>query len=204
MLDYLAETQKASLAHVDRLSPYSANERLAIDPATRRSLELTATIRDGGREGSLLGVMDRTVTSLGARLLADWLAAPLTDVAAIDARLDAVAELVADPTLTASLRESLAQIYDMQRLLARVTTGRASPRDLQLRRSHARDPAEGKSEAHRPHSSALLPQLEARLDLCADVRGQLERRSSTSVRSSPATAASSAAAIAATSTSCAS
>ena len=90
MLDYLAETQKASLAHVDRLVPYSANERLAIDPATRRSLELTATIRDGGRAGSLLGVMDRTVTSLGARLLADWLAAPLVDVPAINARLDAV------------------------------------------------------------------------------------------------------------------
>ena len=80
--------------------PYSCDERLAIDPATRRSLELVATIRDGRREGSLLGTLDRTVTCLGARLLADWLGAPLTDVAAIDARLDAVAELVADAALT--------------------------------------------------------------------------------------------------------
>jgi DNA mismatch repair protein MutS len=174
VLDYLTETQKASLAHVDRLLPYSANERLAIDPATRRSLELTATIRDGGRAGSLLGVMDRTVTSLGARLLADWLAAPLVDTAAIDARLDAVAELVADGSLTASLRDTLSKVYDIQRLLARVTTGRASPRDLSfVGRTLAILPkVKAKLTAR---TSALLQQLEQRLDLCADVRGPLEQ-----------------------------
>ncbi len=173
VLDYLAETQKASLAHVDRLLPYAATERLAIDPATRRSLELTATIRDGGRAGSLLGVLDRTVTSLGARLLAEWLAAPLVDTAAIDARLDAVAELVADASLTAALRDALNQIYDVQRLLARVTTSRASPRDLSF---------VGRTLAVLPkvkarltaRSSARLQQLEQRLDLCADVRSPLE------------------------------
>ena len=130
VLNYLTETQKASLEHIDRLIPYSSDERLAIDPATRRSLEIVSTIRDGRREGSLLGVVDRTVTSLGARLLADWLAAPLVNVAEINARLDAVAELVADANTTSQIRESLKQIYDIQRLLARVTTGRASPRDL--------------------------------------------------------------------------
>ncbi|MGD9636213.1 MAG: DNA mismatch repair protein MutS [Pirellulales bacterium] len=174
VLDYLTETQKASLAHVDSLLPYSASDRLAIDPATRRSLELVATIRDGGREGSLLGVMDRTVTSLGARLLADWLAAPLVDVAAIDQRLDAVAELVADAALTASLRESLAQIYDVQRLLARVTTGRASPRDLSfVGRTLAVLPKVKAKLAAR--TSGLLQQLEQRLDLCADIRSPLEQ-----------------------------
>ena len=76
VLNYLAETQKSSLGHIDRLIPYSSDERLAIDPATRRSLEIVSTIRDGRREGSLLGTLDRTITSLGARLLADWLAAP--------------------------------------------------------------------------------------------------------------------------------
>ena len=97
VLDYLAETQKASLAHIDRLLPYSA-ERTAGDrpghapqPGARRRRSATAAAR-----ARCLGVIDRTVTSLGARLLADWLAAPLTDVAAINARLDAVAELVAD------------------------------------------------------------------------------------------------------------
>jgi len=174
VLDYLGETQKASLTHVDALLPYASNDRLSIDPATRRSLELTATIRNGSREGSLLGVMDRTVTSLGARLLADWLAAPLVDVAAIDARLDAVAELVADPPLSSNLRESLADIYDVQRLLARVTTGRASPRDLSfVGRTLSVLPKVKARLAAR--TSALLEQLEQRLDLCADVRGPLEQ-----------------------------
>ena len=79
VLDYLTETQKASLAHIDCLTPYRVGKRLEIDEATRRSLELTQTLRDGRREGSLLGVMDRTVTSMGARLLGDWLANPLTE-----------------------------------------------------------------------------------------------------------------------------
>ena len=174
ILDYLAETQKSSLAHIDRLTPYSASERLAIDPATRRSLELTCTIRDGRREGSLLGVIDRTMTSPGARLLTDWLAAPLTDVAAIDARLDAVGEFVADSSLTANLRETLKQTYDVQRLLARVTTGRASPRDLAF---------VGRTLAILPkiktrltgRASALLQEIEQRIDLCADIRGPLEQ-----------------------------
>jgi DNA mismatch repair protein MutS len=173
IINYLAETQKASLAHIDRLIPYSTDERLAIDPATRRSLEIVATIREGRRDGSLLGTLDRTVTSIGARLLADWLAAPLTNVAEINARLDAVAELVADATTCTQLRESLKQIYDMQRLLARVTTGRASPRDL----AHI-----GCTLALLPkikakltsRASQLLTELEARVDLCADIRGPLE------------------------------
>jgi DNA mismatch repair protein MutS len=174
ILDYLAETQKASLAHIDRLVPFFADTCLAIDPATRRSLEIVATIRDGRREGSLLGTVDRTVTSLGARMLADWLAAPLTDVASINGRLDAVDELVADAALTGQIRESLREIYDIQRLLARVTTGRASPRDLSF---------VGRTLACLPkikakltgRTSAHLQSLETRLDLCPDIRGPLEQ-----------------------------
>jgi DNA mismatch repair protein MutS len=174
ILNYLEETQKGSLAHIDRLVPYSCDERLAIDPATRRSLELVATIRDGRREGSLLGTLDRTVTSLGARLLADWLAAPLTNAAAIDARLDAVAELVVDASLTAQLRDVLRQIYDIQRLLARVTTGRASPRDLAfVGRTLACLPKVKAKLTGR--ASGLLQEMEKRLDLCADIRSPLEQ-----------------------------
>jgi DNA mismatch repair protein MutS len=174
VLNYLAETQKASLAHINQLLPYSTNERLSIDPATRRSLELVATLRDGKRAGSLLGVLDRTVTSLGARLLADWLAAPLTDVTAINARIDAVDELVGNATVTGQLRETLREIYDIQRLLSRVTTGRASPRDLAF---------VGRTLACLPKVKAkltgrtgvLLQDIETRLDLCADIRGPLEQ-----------------------------
>ena len=83
VLDYLAETQKSSLAHIDRLLPYRASGTLEIDEASRRSLEICRTIRDARREGSLLWVLDRTVTAMGSRLLAEWVANPLTDAAAI-------------------------------------------------------------------------------------------------------------------------
>jgi len=130
ILDYLAETQKSSLGHIDRLVPYRAAGTLEIDESSRRSLEITRTIRDGRREGSLLWVLDRTQTAMGSRLLGEWVANPLTEVAAIRARLDAVAELVGQPALCGDLHESLRRVYDVERLLARVTTGRCSPRDL--------------------------------------------------------------------------
>ncbi len=173
VLGYLLETQKASLAHIDRLLRYSAGEMLDIDAATRRSLEISTTLREGRRENSLLGVMDRTVTSMGSRLLADWLANPLTDVERIDRRLDAVAELVADSGLCAALSEQLRGIYDLERLLARVTTGRCSPRDLSfIGRTLGRLPQiKAKLTAR---GSRLLQQLEERLDLCEEVRVHLE------------------------------
>jgi DNA mismatch repair protein MutS len=173
ILDYLAETQKASLAHIDRLLPYAASSRLAIDPATRRSLELVASIKDGRREGSLLGTIDRTVSSLGARLLSDWLSAPLTDVDAINSRLEAVGELVEDAALTSQLREALRETYDIQRLLARVTTGRASPRDLAFV-CHTLACLPKVKAKLTGRASQLLREVEERLDLCADVRGPLE------------------------------
>jgi DNA mismatch repair protein MutS len=173
VLDFLTETQRSSLAHIDRLTRYCRTSRLEIDEATRRSLEISATIRDGRREGSLLGVLDRTVTAMGGRLLGAWLAGPLTDPTAIDARLDAVAELYADATGGHELRDALAPIYDMERLLARVITGRATPRDLSfICRTLAALPRVKAKLAAR--QSARLVQLEARLDLCADVRAKLE------------------------------
>ncbi len=83
VLDYLAETQKTSLEHIDRLVPYRISGTLEIDQASRRSLELTRTIREGRREGSLLAVLDSTATAMGARLLADWLANPLAEAAPV-------------------------------------------------------------------------------------------------------------------------
>jgi len=174
VLAYLQETQKTSLVHIDRLSRYSPGEALEIDAATRRSLEITETLRDGQREGSLLGVMDRTLTSMGSRLMAHWLANPLIDIAAIDARLDAVAELVADPGLCAALAEQFRGIHDMERLLARVTTGRCGPRDLScLGRTLSKLPAiKAKLTAR---TSRRLGELEGQIELCAEVRARLEK-----------------------------
>src|SRR5262249_33940963 len=89
LLVYLQETLKSSLVHLNRLKPWRQDRFLFLDEVTRRSLELTRTLREGGREGSLLGVLDRTVTPMGARLLQDWLIAPLADRDPIEARLDA-------------------------------------------------------------------------------------------------------------------
>ncbi len=173
ILDYLQETQKASLEHIECVLPYQTGTRLEIDHATRRSLELTRTMRDGAREGSLLAVIDRTVTAMGSRLLSEWLSSPLTDVAAINTRLDAVSELVGDAGLCTDVRTELRGIYDLQRLLTRITTGRASPRDLSfIGQTLQRLPKLKARLAAR--QSTLLSRLEADIDLCPDIRAQLE------------------------------
>jgi len=173
ILDYLTETQKSSLAHLDRLIPYRVGQTLELDESTRRSLEITRTIRDGRREGSLLAALDRTTTAMGSRTLADWLANPLADLAAIHDRSEAVAELVADARLCDDLRSRLQDIHDLQRLLARITTGRASPRDLAfVGRTLAALPAIKARLTAR--TSPMLNRREAELDLCAEIRARLE------------------------------
>lgn len=173
VLDYLTETQKSSLDHIDRLTPYRASNTLEIDQSSRRSLEISRTIRDGRRDGSLLWVLDRTHTPMGARMLADWVANPLTDVAAIRARLDAVEELLGNPSLCEELGESLRRMYDIERLVTRATTGRASPRDLSfLGRTLKSLPAIKAKLAER--KSRLLVELEDSIDLCPELRATLE------------------------------
>ncbi len=173
VLDYLRETQKSSLPHLDRLIPYRRGATLEIDEATRRSLELTRTIRGGSRDGSLLAVLDRAVTPMGSRQMADWLANPLTDATAIGRRLDAVAELIEDDALRGQVRDHLRGVYDLERLLARVTTGRATPRDLSLigRTLGGLPKLKAKIAARR---SELLQRMEADLDLCPELRARLE------------------------------
>ncbi len=173
LLLYLRETLKAGLGHLTKLRPRAGDQFLFLDEVTRRSLELTRTLRDGGRAGSLLAVLDRTVTPMGARLLQEWIVAPLADRAAIDARLDAVAELKDEHALRQELRARLSEAFDLQRLTARVSTGRASPRDLAaVGRTLALLPRiKAKVTARR---AGLLRDLEARLELCPDLREAIE------------------------------
>ncbi|QDU58147.1 DNA mismatch repair protein MutS [Aeoliella mucimassa] len=173
VLEYLTETQKADLSHIASLVPLRQAESLEIDAATWRSLEVTRTLRDGSREGTLLGVLDRTVTPMGARRLGSWLAHPLVDAEKIDERLDAVAELVEHPQLTSAVRDVLKGIYDIQRLAARVTTGRAGPRDLSfVGRTLAALPALKAKLTGR--ASKLLAAIEEQVDLCPELRSKLE------------------------------
>jgi DNA mismatch repair protein MutS len=173
VVDYLNETQKTSLEHVDRLVPYRSSGTLEIDEASRRSLEITRTMREGRREGSLLAVLDRTATAMGSRLLSEWLGNPLVDAEAIRARHEVVGELVADAALAADLYETLRGVYDVERLLARVTTGRASPRDLSFlgRTLRALPALKAKLTARK---SLLLNRLEGEIDLCPDLRSKLD------------------------------
>ncbi|MDB5311908.1 MAG: mismatch repair protein MutS [Gemmataceae bacterium] len=171
---YLQETLRASLNHIRRLRPHRPDALLALDEVTRRSLELTRTLRDAQREGSLLAVLDRTVTPMGARMLHDSLLAPLTDVPAIAARLDAVEELLKDHALRGQLRDLLETCSDMQRLTARVSTARANPPDLAKIAITLRKLPAFKAKLI-GRKAALLASLEQRLELCPDLRELLDK-----------------------------
>ncbi|MHC4822202.1 MAG: DNA mismatch repair protein MutS, partial [Planctomycetota bacterium] len=137
VLQYLADTQKTSLGHLRRLSAYRESDRLVLDRVTLRSLEIAQNLRDGGRDGTLLDEVDRTVTAMGARRLRSTLVAPLRDRAVIEARLDAVEELSRDGMLRRELRDALKGVRDLERLAARVATQRANARDLVALRNSA-------------------------------------------------------------------
>ena len=173
IFDYLKETQKSSLDHIDRLVPHRVGNQLEIDEASRRSLELTRTIRDGNRDGSLVAVLDRTVTPMGSRLLTEWLGSPLTNIDEIAARLDAVDELFGEPTMSVELASQLTSTYDLERLVSRIITGRAGPRDLGcVGRTLSRLPKIKAKLTGR--TSALLKNLEVELDLCPETRIHIE------------------------------
>ncbi len=130
LIAYLQETQLAALPHIARIERQRRRDRMVLDRATRQSLELVDTMRgqDGGMP--LLAVTDRTRTPMGARLLRDWILAPLVELAAIAARHDAIAELLADGARLSVLHDELRAVLDLQRLTARVSTGRCNARDL--------------------------------------------------------------------------
>jgi len=173
LVQYLQETLRAGLAHLSRLRPFAEQRYLFVDDVTRRSLELVRTLREGERSGSLLSVLDRTVTSMGARLLHDWVLTPLADRFGIEARHDAVGELLDEHALRQDLRASLEESFDLQRLTSRLGTGRATPRDLAAigRTLRLLPRLKARVTARR---AELLRDLESRLELCPDLREMIE------------------------------
>ena len=127
---YLRDMQPGALAQLTSLHSYMIGAFMTLDESTRRNLELTETIRSGAVKGSLLDVLDRTLTPMGGRLLRRWLGQPLLDVQAINARLDAVQALVQDTTLRLELRDDLRPLGDLERWTNRIVQGVALPRDL--------------------------------------------------------------------------
>jgi DNA mismatch repair protein MutS len=129
VLSYLADTQLTSLGHVTRIERHDPEGTLVLPASTRRRLDLVERA-DGSRDATLVGVLDRTRSALGGRMLREWVLAPLTERAAVERRLDGVEELVRDGVLRRDLREVLGGVRDVERILARVAVNRANARDL--------------------------------------------------------------------------
>ncbi|NBD11081.1 DNA mismatch repair protein MutS [Corallococcus silvisoli] len=153
-LRYLKDTQKTAAAHVDRLSRQERTGCLVMDESSRGNLEVLKSLRDGGRKGSLLGVLDRTATGLGARKLARWLSAPLYSLPEIHARLDAVEELSGKSVYREELVATLKEVGDLERLCGRLSLGAGNARDLR---------ALGLSLAQLPRLGAALARCDAAL-----------------------------------------
>lgn len=169
---YLKETQKSSLGHFNTIHAFHQKDHVEIDSATWRSLEVGRTIRGNVREGSLLGVIDRCQTPMGSRMLNDWFASPLSDVDAIGRRQAAVAELVDREPLRRDLIGTFKKIFDLERLVARVATGRPTPRDLSCVAQTLAVIPLLKTRLGDIASNELV-RLETELDLCEDLRTEL-------------------------------
>lgn len=130
MMQYLHETQMSSLSHINHIETYSVDSFMILDSATRRNLELTETLRDKQKRGSLLWVLDKTKTAMGARKLREFVEQPLLYKDAIEKRLDAIEAINKELIVREELREYLNTIYDLERLLTRIALKTANPRDL--------------------------------------------------------------------------
>lgn len=130
LLRYLYETQKSSMSNITHIYPYLTSKFMLLDSATRRNLELAETLREKQKRGSLLWVLDKTKTAMGARMLRSYIEQPLIDKQQIEARLDAVEELTKDAISRDEIREYLNPVYDLERLLGKISYQSANPRDL--------------------------------------------------------------------------
>ncbi len=175
-LRYLRETQKRDITHVTALVTRTSQDVLAIDSLTRRNLELVESLADATRHGTLLDVLDHTRTAMGERLLRDWILRPLVELERIQDRLDAVEELAFRALDRGRLRDALARVQDLDRLLGRITLGTAGPRDLlALGASLQALPAAGEAlnECLAPLVRRHLKELDPPLDLAAEIERTL-------------------------------
>ena len=127
---YLLDTQKNTMEHMNKIIPYTTDRYMVIDSSSRRNLELVETLREKQKRGSLLWVLDKTKTAMGARMLRSFVKQPLIDADAINERLDAVTELNMQAMLREEIREYLNPVYDLERLVSRISYRSANPRDL--------------------------------------------------------------------------
>ncbi|MBQ9016432.1 MAG: DNA mismatch repair protein MutS [Firmicutes bacterium] len=174
LLLYIHDTQKNDMSHIARPAVYATGDHMSLDKATIRNLELTETLFEKKLSGSLLGVLDKTHTAMGSRLLKQWIRTPLNDCDRINARLDAVSELADDILLRNDLKEELKRIYDFERLAGRIATGKANGRDLIALRGSCRSLPEIK-QLTIGSRSRLLQELSDQIHGLEDVYELIDR-----------------------------
>ena len=173
LVDYLKETQKNALSHINTIRLSSQSEYMALDMFTRSNLELTKTLREGKVRGSLFGVLDHTKTSMGARLLKRSIGEPLQNIREIDERLDAVQEIVCDPPMLDRIAQELDGVFDLERLITRIAYATLDARNcLAIKKSLAKLPELKKAVSG--CKSALISRLHDGLDCMEDVCALLE------------------------------
>jgi DNA mismatch repair protein MutS len=169
VLSYLEETQKSGLAHIRPLRRHVVDEHLSIDPASWRSLEIDRTVRGGGSEGTLLSAIDRTRTTMGGRLLRQWLRYPLCDAEHITARQTAIAALLESATALRGIIECFEEVCDVERVIGRLAVGRVGPRDLSgLSRCLTALPKLFDRLEALPQSQAVSPELAHSRQFCTE------------------------------------
>ena len=129
-LNYLQETQKVNLTHLNRISLYNPSDYMILDSSTRRNLEISYTMQEQSREGSLISILDKTTTAMGGRLLKKWISAPLRDLIKIQSRLDSVEEFLKNKSQRKKIENELKEVGDLERIISRICTGRANPREV--------------------------------------------------------------------------
>ncbi|MBQ8807982.1 MAG: DNA mismatch repair protein MutS [Clostridia bacterium] len=174
LIRYILETQKAKMAHIHTIDIYTSQEFVDLDAATVRNLELVETMRDKAKRGSLFWVLDNTKTSMGARMLKQWILRPLVNAASVNNRLCGVEELVGAISLRDDLDEALTGVNDIERLMSKVSIGTANARDLlSLCQSFSRLPF--LSKILNKTSSTILSVQAGNLDTLEDLEDLLER-----------------------------
>lgn len=174
LMSYLEETEKAGLEHIQKITPYKIEEFMVLDMATRRNLELTETMREKNRKGTLLWVLDRTMTSMGARALRRWIEQPLVKTGDIDERLEAVAELKDKFMVRTELRDLFKRVHDIERLIGKIVLGSANCRDLiSLKNSLQQIPYI--KDLLKSCSSGLVLKNDKNIDALEDITDLIER-----------------------------
>ncbi|MBD0380446.1 DNA mismatch repair protein MutS [Paenibacillus sedimenti] len=168
LLAYLKETQKRALTHVKHIRVYQPDQFMTMDPFTRRNLELTETVRERAKKGSLLWLLDKTVTAMGARMLRRWIEKPLMSVSRIQERQEAVDLLYNQLIVREDVKQALKEVYDLERLVARISYGNANARDM-VALKHSLQQVPLLQEVCAASGSETLRKLVQGMDACEDV-----------------------------------